>query len=283
MDLGKIDSGSVGTLEAFLVWGIEHYPAKHYALIIAGHGASWGGVAWDSSTGSYMKIVDLSDMLHRVAGNTGIGAFDVIAFDACLMGGIEVAEELSDNTNVMVASAQMVDYAGLNYEGFAQAILGQPDADGETFGGLLVQTFGDYYAPSGTSYMLVALDTAKIAGVITALDDLIAVLDPAQYEIVGDAYNRSFAYMADYYADLGHLAENVADLSDDETVSGAALALAQAIDEAVLQRVSGPVGVDASGLSIYFPHYTDMQPEYVAFLRNPVWGRWAAWVGEMKK
>ncbi|MBN1202290.1 MAG: hypothetical protein JXJ20_10580 [Anaerolineae bacterium] len=282
-DLGETDSGDVAALEDFLLWGIERYPADHYALIISDHGSGWNGIAWDHEAGNHMAVIDLAETLARVSEIGGIGRFDVVAFDACLMGALEVADALAPAADVIVASAQLVDFNGFDYHGLAEVMLDHPDADARTFGMLLVQSFDDYYAPSGTNYMLATLDTAAIPAVVLALTDLIAVLEaePARYDAVGDAYNRTFAYVADQYADLGHLAFNLALISDDPELVAAAGTLETAIDAAMLLYVSGPVGEDASGLSIYFPHYTQIDAVYGETLANPLWERWAGLVNDM--
>ncbi|MFX0062952.1 MAG: clostripain-related cysteine peptidase, partial [Candidatus Hermodarchaeota archaeon] len=40
-DLGETNTGDPKVLEDFLNWGIENFPAKHYALVLWNHGAGW--------------------------------------------------------------------------------------------------------------------------------------------------------------------------------------------------------------------------------------------------
>ncbi len=39
--LGKVNTGDPASLENFILWGIENYPAKHYLLVLWNHGQGW--------------------------------------------------------------------------------------------------------------------------------------------------------------------------------------------------------------------------------------------------
>jgi len=40
-DLGETDTGDPRVLCDFFRWGVKHYPARHYLLVIWNHGAGW--------------------------------------------------------------------------------------------------------------------------------------------------------------------------------------------------------------------------------------------------
>ncbi|NTU80406.1 MAG: hypothetical protein HGA45_13685, partial [Chloroflexales bacterium] len=46
-DLGEVSTGDPNTLADFLTWGVTHYPARRYALILWSHGAAWQGLTID--------------------------------------------------------------------------------------------------------------------------------------------------------------------------------------------------------------------------------------------
>jgi hypothetical protein len=48
-DLGKINMADPKSLYEFITWGIENYPAKHFMLILGGHGAAFVGTLTDYS------------------------------------------------------------------------------------------------------------------------------------------------------------------------------------------------------------------------------------------
>lgn len=118
-------------LEAFLRWGIKKYPAKHYMVVIWGHGQGWtsivnseldvsesrkfGGLAFDQKAGGYLDIPNLSDILKRTSLEGSGKRFDLYVSDACLMQMLEVAYELKDSARFIVGSAQVHNYFGLPY------------------------------------------------------------------------------------------------------------------------------------------------------------------------
>lgn len=50
------------TLEAFLDWGMKAYPAKHYAVIVWGHGQGWASGVVKENSGDRSRFVSESDL-----------------------------------------------------------------------------------------------------------------------------------------------------------------------------------------------------------------------------
>jgi len=109
LDVGTRDMSDPQTLVDFLSWAVENYPADHYALIINSHGAGWYGLCPDEINGSdaLMNVPKLRTALSNAPH------LDVIVFHACLMGTIEVAYELKDNADYMVACETTMPALGI--------------------------------------------------------------------------------------------------------------------------------------------------------------------------
>ncbi len=95
---------------SFIKWGRENYPAKRYLIVVWGHGEGYRGVAFDDSDPSYMSIRDVNEVLQRQEDQT-----DILAFDACLMQGLEVITEVRDSARYILGSNQIQNYLGLPY------------------------------------------------------------------------------------------------------------------------------------------------------------------------
>ena len=112
--------GDADTLKSFVQYCKAYYPADHYALILSNHGGgvrkrsvlndSEGlpvkAVCWDDTSGNNEALytAEITDVL------TDNESVDLLGFDACLMGTVEVAWQYrpgngSFNAQVMVASA----------------------------------------------------------------------------------------------------------------------------------------------------------------------------------
>jgi hypothetical protein len=115
-------------LRKFLEWGISKYPSRHYMVVVWGHGQGWisekgvfagrrfGGLAFNSSQGTYLDIPSLKETLEGVSKDLlGGKPIDLYASDACLMQMAEVATELSGAARFVVGSTQVQNFLGLPY------------------------------------------------------------------------------------------------------------------------------------------------------------------------
>jgi len=102
-DVGIVDSADYKVLKDFIIWGVKTYPSNQYALIISSHGGGWLGIVEDQIKNSFMSTIDLQKALREARFETG-RKFDVLIFNSCLMGMTEVAYQLKDEANFIVAS-----------------------------------------------------------------------------------------------------------------------------------------------------------------------------------
>jgi len=112
----ELNMGSVETLEAFLDFGTSYAPAERYALIIEDHGDGWftsdaspRAISWDqTSSFDFIGTEELRQALNYYP-------IDIMHLDACTMGTMEVAWELSDKVTYLAACPGEVPAAGMNY------------------------------------------------------------------------------------------------------------------------------------------------------------------------
>ena len=104
---GEDNSASAGVFASVIHEVKAKYPAKGYGLLLFSHGSGWlpqgalesprlRSVVMDGK--AEMEIADFARAIPD-------GAFDYIVFEACFMGGIEVAYELKDKTAYIFASS----------------------------------------------------------------------------------------------------------------------------------------------------------------------------------
>ncbi|MBI0582523.1 MAG: hypothetical protein JET69_05870, partial [Methanomassiliicoccales archaeon] len=95
-DMGEVNMADRSTLESFLAWGTHTYQAERYIVVLKDHGCSWMGCCQDeTSGGDLLDLRETSFALRAMVNITG-APIDLLVFDDCLMGSVEVATEFKD-------------------------------------------------------------------------------------------------------------------------------------------------------------------------------------------
>jgi hypothetical protein len=173
-DLGETNTGDPAALIDFVTWAVETYPAERYALVIWDHGGSWLGVATDDSADNDdLTLPEIDEALAAILEATGLEGFDLIGFDACLMGALEVYRTLAPYALYGVGSAELTPGSGWDYLGLLDTLNADPEMDGEGLGRAIVDAFMTFYKDIITDYDIFNLgvvDLSKTSAVIAALE-----------------------------------------------------------------------------------------------------------------
>ena len=111
--------GEASTLQDFIEWGINTYPAEKYGLILWNHGGAMRGVCYDEKKNDDNLLADevvsgVSGALNKV-GMSG-QKLEWIGYDACLMQVQDVATLNADYFNYMIASEESEAGEGWDYD-----------------------------------------------------------------------------------------------------------------------------------------------------------------------
>ncbi len=266
--LGERDMGDPNELAGFIAWAKANYPAQRYALILNGHGLGWKGVLFDDTfTGQYANVdaLYMGELGSALAGHL----FELIGFDACLMGMLEVAYQVQPFSNFFVASEAVIPATGWPYDQWLAKLGANPGWDGGQLGTAIVQDYAvaqalfplytlaciDQVALGPLGPLVPAAD-ALATDLRTACDDFVTHEDPldnVQYRIfvAGVGAER---FDDGNFMDLDHflgLIKN--DLGIDKCYKCDLVPLQVALGVAVLAEAHGPGHPNARGLSIYMP------------------------------
>jgi hypothetical protein len=261
-DLGERNMGDPRTLVDFASWGIKSYPAQHYALIFWDHGASWPGVANDDSSDSdLLTLPELAGALADVRKNTGVQKLDLIGFDACLMGQIDVLQAVAPFGQVAIGSADLEPGEGWAWNAWLKELANQPPQTAAALAPSIIKSFTAFYKQQDDpSVTLAAFDLNKIELMTKQLDTLSNVLIaamPKSFKAIGKARSYAAEYAAgdtDISAiDLGYFVDSLVSAGADKPVADAARALSQTIKAARIAQGHGTDHPKSSGISIYFP------------------------------
>lgn len=255
-NLGEVNMGKSDALVDFVSWAIDNYPAQHYALIIWDHGDGWrkrgGGLnrAWkvagyDQTDNDYLYMDEVQTAL-RILSNGGYRV-DLIGFDACLMGMVEVAYELKDYASFMVASEDVIPGEGWRYdlilEELVSLLSNGVDVSPRELGKIIVK---NYRETSGSTLSLI--DLSRIDDVVSLLKELSSKLRN-EISLAKLARARAQVFYDPSIIDLYSFVSYLAGWRSSSTEL--ASSLCEAIRKAVVESYSSYE--NAHGLSIYFP------------------------------
>ncbi len=286
LTLGEQNMGDPAVLADFLRWGAANYPANRYALILWNHGLGWQGFAFDSDTADFgapdhLSLADLDGALAQA----GMGPLDIVAFDACLMGQLDVLHVLRPYAQVAVASAELTPGLGWNYESLLRALYARPQMDGRSLAGQMVDSFISHYTAVAREdfVTLAAVDLAQVPALTYQVEQLAAALaqEPAFVaSAIGDArsgaetFARVYPDQVDHFAavDLHHFAAILAQRSPDEAVRTAAEGVMMAVSQAILAQGRGAGFKNSQGIAVYFPRRAEFYDEmYEGVTGLPNW------------
>lgn len=284
-DLGDTNMGSAVTLESFINWGMENYPADRYAVILWDHGDGWKdlkkrirvtkAICEDESSGDALTTVELRD-----AFSTTMYRVDLVGMDACLMGNLEVAYEIRNYADILVFSEEKEDGNGWPYDTILQDLVDSPTMSAAALGTAIVDRYGEYYSTFDRATQS-AIDLSQMDNVATALNDFAneAINEMANYKTEFETAKSNARGMSGFseYRDLGDFCSEVNTNVPDADIQSKALALQNAVNSAVISYYANPsVASEYIGLTIWLPsqfQFNNLQTQYtlLQFSQDTTW------------
>lgn len=256
MDLGELNMGDPDTLADFVSWGVTHYPAKKYSLILWDHGGGWSGaICWDD-TSHYdaLTMAEVETALSEVASSSG-ERMDMLGYDACLMAMAEVMYETIEYVDDVVASEDLEPLDGWPYDTFLADLVAVPTMSPANLSEIIVDRYMQSYGPS-QQICLSAVDMTAAQAMYDAIEcfaqELILAL-PNHKETIEHCRLNTTAFDYFMYVDLYRFAWNVGDIYTTAGLNMAADDLTAAIEAAVIAEEHSSQYWDLGGVSIYFP------------------------------
>lgn len=184
-NLPETDMGNPKTLADFLVWGVQKFPAKKYAVIIWNHGNGWQGVSYDDNPHNYLNMPMLRQGLEvmnqaiaqqRGASRASGALIDILNFDACLMSTLEVAFEMRTVAKYLVGSQFLEPGEGENYTAFLQPLTAKPQMEPRELAEIMVYQYALNYQNSNDDINYAAIDLSRVANFTAQFDQTSKVL-----------------------------------------------------------------------------------------------------------
>jgi hypothetical protein len=277
--------GDPAVLQDFVEWAVTNYPAEHYILSIWNHGDGWRrlhermirssrsaisrgfedagitrAVATDETDGNdklYMKEVQLALQAAKSNMETRTNTYvklDVVGFDACLMGMVEVAHALRDVTNYVVGSEDLEPGDGWPYDTILSELVGSPTMSPDDLSKLIVQKYGAAYNFGITQ---AAVDISQLNNLVISIDAF-TVAANTEWANLKAARNNAIDYHISGYptcwgTDLWDFSDEVYSLVTSIQIKAAAANLKNAINNFVIEEHHSADRDGSHGIAIYFP------------------------------
>ncbi|MCX7679869.1 MAG: clostripain-related cysteine peptidase, partial [Spirochaetes bacterium] len=300
----ELNMGSGETVRKFASFVKQKYSASNYMLLFTNHGNGWRedpwaredrfkrivqnrALCWDETNGDDSLNISEVRVALEGAGFTGSSKLKIIAMDACLMGMVEVAKEMSSIAEIMVASEETIPGYGFPYTQIFTAIKNSSSSiTPPVFAQTIVNEYYNAYT-NGTNaeapgevmadITISAIDLSKIDAVVSAVNDLGKALKNGGYNDL-DSRIATVSYGYPENVDLYDFCNNETAIASDERK-----AVKSAVSAAVIANKAGAERPGSYGLAIYYPprkevfdsdysalniQFAVSAPNWVSFLQN---------------
>lgn len=229
------------------------YPAEEYGLVLWSHGTGWLPQQYYGKTRSFGRDgsneMDIIEMAKAIPFK-----LNYIIFDACLMGGIEVAYELKDSVDYIIASPTEILSEGFPYGKIMQHIF----KSSTQLEAIAREYYNHYNEKNGTnrSASVALIKTSELGNVALKAKEIFN-----KYGHNGNLGNNLVDTTAiqKYYRGSKHWFYDLGGLMQQLAGSDAA-SFNEALEDAVIYKAATPdfIGVTIrpdrfSGLSTYIP------------------------------
>ena len=279
--------GDGATFQWFLTEVSTLYPSEKLAVLGWDHGYAWRYFSNDQTSGDKITMPELQ------AAITGAGVpIDILAFDACNMGAVEVVYQVSLTglVDILVGSEETIPMNGFAYDLMLTPMANDPSRTPTQVAVDMVDGWAEYYEPLNwaQSIGLSATDVQSIGAQSAVLGDWCASMHAnlGAYEreykkVVRDTYA---AYATNKHVDLADLGDNILANSKikDATLIAATQAMVGLVDSSVIAEWSGDWASACRGLTIWWgltsdwDMYGDAYQAEVAFSIDFGWGDFLA-------
>ena len=233
------DMGDAQTLQDFLEFASENYPADKTAVTFWNHGGgSVSGAAFDELHDyDSLDLTELYQAFNAVwPADKENPSLELVGFDTCLMATVDVAATFQNFAKYLVASEETEPGNGWLYSGWAGALAENPAMDGQELGTVICDTYYEGCQEAGTEDQttLSLTDLTQLTPLLDAYEAFgqealtVAAQDPAFFAELGRAAAKSENYGGNTreqgytnMVDLGDLARKSSDLvASEETEPG---------------------------------------------------------------
>jgi hypothetical protein len=273
------DMGSPSNLFLFVRKTLARFPARKVMLVLWGKGDGLRGALDDDFSGKRMSVRDIAETLARARKETG-KKIDVLVMDANFMQTAEVAYELRDETEIIVASEEAAAGNHYLYDLAVKEVVDNPATSPAHFAEGMA-----YFAEAPVSS---TVRTAALPGFVKLLDRWTEAVanDPVAMKAAVAATGKTFHFRMKESKDLCDFVDRVVEsIPSDSLAAKTGRDLKDYVERQLVGAIAWPLdprtmknspyGERSHGLAIYLPDtaYDSSAYESLAFAADSKWSR----------
>lgn len=266
----QANMGDSATLQDFLSFCEKNYPADHRMFLFWDHGG--GSVAGAACDENYdydaLTLAEMDQAFSSVYRGQEL-PLELVGFDTCLMSTLDTANVFKKYASYLVASEELEPGNGWSYNGWLHALGQNPGMNGAQLGTVICDTFmeGCESYDTADEITLAVTDLKKLDKLLAAFNSMgkeilsSAIATPAVCGEFARSAQRAENYGGNNNTD-GYT--NMVDLGDlvrkaKNILPETAAQVLEALEEAIVYKISGQYRQNASGLSVYYSYNGDEQ------------------------
>ena len=265
-------------LDAFVEFGKALMPANHYMLDLWDHGSPFGYACWDDHADPEWATPARAISMQDVGASLeGTGTMDILTYDGCTIGMVEIAYELSliasergVQIGYLVASEEYIPNQGYGYDVLLGEMNSMDDLSAWSVAKMMADVYAATYSAHGSAkgcstVGLSAIDLSKSIGFAPVMKALTEVLEQKLAEdfkywhgVIAKARGEANLGWSlngwDDRVDIGTFLLELSQLSKDPQVNDLAQDAYELIDDAVYAANTPALESQlATGLGGWFP------------------------------
>ncbi|MEI7580485.1 MAG: clostripain-related cysteine peptidase [bacterium] len=246
-------------------------------------------ILFDDERNIYLSTEDLQETLKTIS-QTLLGGkkIDLVGMDACLMGMMEIANQIKEYVDYFVASEEFEFAHGWPYGAIIEKLTTQPITPKE-LGQYIVTSYENYYTNRTSYFTQACIDLSKIAELKNNIDGMAQLLvqghtqDPDRMKLfIHQARSQTLSFSLADYVDIHSLYQELLKVTqyaldnpynkptpapriNQTIITSLHATLTEGIkllNACVVQNCTGRYLSRARGLSLYFPQKT-LDPSYI--------------------
>ncbi|HOL62577.1 MAG TPA: clostripain-related cysteine peptidase [Elusimicrobiales bacterium] len=285
-DNPKCDMGSWEYMVDFVNWAKANYPAKKYVLVVWNHGSGWDkggniseimdkGISYDDETRNHITTQQLRMALEK------IGGVNILAMDACLMQMIEVAYEIKDYAEYVVASEETEPADGYTYNTWLEPLAAKPVMDSKELSVAMVNSYTDHYQSISQGATQSSVNAKALSKLAAMSDEFItAVMEANDITNAKNARTNAQKFYYSTNKDFYHFVKLITDATQIPEVKSKGQALLDYLKNNAItyNRAYGSKYSNAYGLAVYVPTYYTTSYDELMWAKESKWDDFIKWM-----